>query len=344
MDVTLWRARTELARPVAAGPQRHATRDHLFLELREGEHVGYGEVAPQPTEVNGDPGVDDVVGEVEGPLRRRLGEIYHREGSLPDWSRTPALRDDRAASAWAWALLEMALLDLSLRSGGDDLVTRWGVGGSGETVATVSLIEATPWGDVAGASRVRAKVRPGGILPEMLERLGDLGRPVILDYNATAVDDDEVLATWRRVADVVPVVAVEQPYAPGNVAAHARLARRGIPLSMDEGVRSVADVRQIARYGAATMVCVKPARVGGVASARSLLREAGRLGLRSYVGGFFESELARGVTRALAAAECREPSDAAPVAFAGASPVEPLEGGLGWRPASARQELGARGV
>lgn len=327
---------------MAAGRQRHDTRDHVFLEVREGDHVGYGEVSPQPVALNGDPGVGAVIAEIEGPLRTRITEIHHREGTVPDWTRTPSLRDDRAESAWAWALVEMALLDLSLRSSGDDLATRWGADGTEETMATVSLIEATPWVDTGSAYRVRAKVRPGSVLPDLLERLGDLGRPVLLDYNATAVDDDEVVETFRRVSDVVTVVAVEQPYAPGNVAAHARLARRGVPLSMDEGVRSVADVRQIARYGAATMVCVKPARVGGVASARSLMREARHLGLRAYLGGFFESELARGVTRALALAECDEPSDSAPVAFASASPIEPLAGGLGWRPVLERLGPGTR--
>ena len=48
------------------------------------------------------------------------------------------------------------------------------------------------------------------------------------------------------------------------------------------------------------MICVKPARVGGLANARSIIARAPGAGLRVYLGGFFESPYARQVHRALA--------------------------------------------
>jgi len=80
-------------------------------------------------------------------------------------------------------------------------------------------------------------------------------------------------------------------------------------ISLDEGVRSLRDLDQIVRYRAATIVCVKPARVGGYANARTMLERAKELGLRPYVGGFFESPFARSVNRALAWHTTDEPSD-----------------------------------
>jgi L-alanine-DL-glutamate epimerase-like enolase superfamily enzyme len=76
----------------------------------------------------------------------------------------------------------------------------------------------------------------------------------------------------------------------------------------------VRDLAQIARYHAAAMVCVKTARVGGLANARTVIARAHELGLRVYLGGFFESPYARRVNRALANSCVSEPSDVSDVA------------------------------
>jgi L-alanine-DL-glutamate epimerase-like enolase superfamily enzyme len=107
---------------------------------------------------------------------------------------------------------------------------------------------------------------------------------------------------------------VEQPFAVGNVIDQARLAERlDVALSVDEGMRSLRDLAQLVRYHAASIICVKPARVGGLANARTLIVKARESGLRPYVGGFFESPYARAVHRALAANGVDEPSDVGPV-------------------------------
>ena len=89
----------------------------------------------------------------------------------------------------------------------------------------------------------------------------------------------------RRIREIVDVAAVEQPYDVGNVVDTARLAERlDVPVSIDEGIRSVRDVAQIVRYRAAELICVKPARVGGLANARTIILAAHDAGLRAYVG------------------------------------------------------------
>ncbi|HEY5010933.1 MAG TPA: enolase C-terminal domain-like protein, partial [Acidimicrobiales bacterium] len=100
----------------------------------------------------------------------------------------------------------------------------------------------------------------------------------------------------------------------GNVVDTARLAEQlDVPVSIDEGIRSVRDVAQIVRYRAAELICVKPARVGGLANARTIILKAHEEGLRAYVGGFFESPYARRVHRWLANSCVDEPSDVGPV-------------------------------
>jgi O-succinylbenzoate synthase len=144
----------------------------------------------------------------------------------------------------------------------------------------------------------------------LLEETASRSLPVLLDYNCSALTDVDVIEQVRRIREVVDVVAVEQPYGVGNVVETARLAERlDVPISIDEGIRSVRDVGQVVRYRAAEVICVKPARVGGLANARTIILKARDEGLRPYVGGFFESPYARRVHRWLANSCVDEPSD-----------------------------------
>jgi L-alanine-DL-glutamate epimerase-like enolase superfamily enzyme len=87
-----------------------------------------------------------------------------------------------------------------------------------------------------------------------------------------------------------------------------------VPISLDEGVRSPRDLEQIARYSAASIVCLKPARIGGLANTKAMAQRAVSLGLEPYIGGFFESPYARRVHRLLANNCIAQPSDVADVA------------------------------
>lgn len=150
----------------------------------------------------------------------------------------------------------------------------------------------------------------------MLERVAALEVPVLLDFNCSARSDNDVLHQVDQIGEVATIGAVEQPYDVGNIVDHARLASRlDVPLSLDEGVRTLRDLSQIVRHEAASVVCVKPARVGGLANARTLIAKANELGLRVYLGGFFESPFARRVHRTLADNCISEPSDLDDVAL-----------------------------
>jgi o-succinylbenzoate synthase len=171
-----------------------------------------------------------------------------------------------------------------------------------------------PWSIGNDVARVRAKTAPGSLSRAALERLATIEVPVLLDFNCSANEDAEVIEQVLRASEFATIDAVEQPYAPGNVIDHARLAEQlSVPLSLDEGVRNERDLDQIVRYSAASLVCVKPARVGGLANARTMFQRAATLGLRPYLGGFFESPYARRVHRLLAECCVLEPSDVGPV-------------------------------
>jgi o-succinylbenzoate synthase len=309
MNVTLFRQVVALKRPIRASFETHDERTRLYLHVEHEGYGGYGEVSPQPRMLNGDPGVDDVLDALR-PALRRLEEVREREGEMPRWSRVARLGAETPRDNVAYALIEMALLDRELRRDALPIGELWNPLGVTPSQQTVSLLDDGPWLIADETARVRVKCAPGTLTAKARENLRAIHVPVLLDFNCSASNDDEVLEVVAEVATLANVDAVEQPFAVGNVVDHARLAKRlSVDLSLDEGVRSVRDLAQINRYGAAAMVCVKPARVGGLANARTVIWRAQEFGLRVYLGGFFESPFARQVNRALANSCVREPSD-----------------------------------
>ena len=317
MKVRLWRQVVTLATPVRAADQRHDVRERIFLEVVFEGVRGYGELAPQPRSLHGDPGIEQVLDEVTTFVLPQLRQIVAREGSLPSWSRVARFAGPRPASNPAVALVEMALLEREMRESGTSIEGLWTPAYETPMQATVSLVDDEEWIVDDDVARLRVKTRPGTPSAAALERLSKVEVPILLDFNCSATNDAEVLEQVQAISGLVRVDAVEQPYDAGNVVDHARLAEQlDVSLSIDEGVRSPRDIDQIVRYHAAQVVCVKPARVGGLANARTIIARAREAGLRPYVGGFFESPFARQVNRALARNAVDEPSDVSRVAVA----------------------------
>jgi len=337
MRVTLWRQEVQLHAAPNAAEQRHVRRTRLFVRVEHGGIDGFGEVAPQPTSLNGDPGVDEVVDELLERVVPQLANAVERERDLPSWTRLARFAGSRPASNPAVALIEMALLERELRARHATISSLWPPIFDTPLQMGVSLLDAEPWCIADDVARVRVKTAPGALDAQGLERLARVQQPILLDFNCSAHADEDVIAQVRTLDGVSVIAAVEQPYDVGNVIDTARLAEQlDVAMSVDEGVRSMRDVAQLVRYRAATVLCVKPARVGGLSSARTILTSARTMGLAPYVGGFFESPYARAVHRHLAAATTPEPSDVAVVTLDGApgSEVETGEGAFGVRPSS----------
>jgi O-succinylbenzoate synthase len=337
MQVTLWRDDVTLRRAVSAALERHDRRSRLFLRLRHDGVEGFGEVAPQNATLNGDPSVLEVISELREVTVPQLLSVVSRESAAPSWTRIARFAAARPASNVAVALVEMALLDWELRSSDRDVTSLWPKNFDTPTLATVSLIDVDePWELDASAVRLRAKTSPGALSREALDRVQHAALPVLLDFNCSVSIDEQVLTQVDQLRGLVDLVAVEQPYAAGNVIDHATLAPQlTVAISLDEGVRTPRDLDQIRRYGAAQMVCIKPARVGGLANARTMAERASGLALRAYLGGFFESAFARHVHCVLAQHCVVEPSDLGVVSTLESldrPETTPAEGGFGLAP------------
>ncbi len=335
MRVTLWRDDVTVARPVRAAGQVHDVRSRLFVAVTHHGVSGYGEVAPQPFELNGDPSVEQVIDELRTRTVPQMLAACERDGTPPTWTRLARFAGPRSSSSSAIALLEMAVLDWEYRFNGDEISSLWPHHYDTPTQATVSLLDDEPWVYDSKVSRLRVKTKSGTLAPDALTKLSSVNIPIIVDFNCSARNEEDVLAQIGALREVVKVDAVEQPFEVGNLVDHAALAEAlDVAVSLDEGVRSLRDLEQIARYQAASMVCVKIARVGGVANARTMILRANELKLVPYLGGFFESPYGRYVHRILAEHCVDAPSDLSPVVEAGPlmRSLSPAKGGMGMSP------------
>ncbi len=131
------------------------------------------------------------------------------------------------------------------------------------------------------------------------------------DANASlSVGAHEVL---RRI-DALGLTYLEQPVHAEDLDGAADLAKRlDTPIALDESITSVAAARTAIRFGAADILNVKPARVGGPVEASHIVQIAADLGIATFVGGMLETGIGRAAALSVAALPgCTLPTDLGP--------------------------------
>jgi len=171
---TLWRDDVTLQWPVSAAAQRHDVRARLYLRIEQDGLTGFGEVAPQPFALNGDPSIDEVLEELDRVTMPQLLEVAAREGTLPSWTRLARFAGSRAASSFSVALIEMALLDLDLRLSGAVISSLWPKNFDTPNQTTVSILDLDECSIANDAARVRVKTMPGKLDQRALDLLSEL--------------------------------------------------------------------------------------------------------------------------------------------------------------------------
>lgn len=232
-------------------------------------------------------------------------------GRPVDHRDVPALLADFADRPMAVSSLEMAVLDTELRLAGRSLAN-W-LGAVRTTVPAGVSIGLAPIDDTvdkavdlaaAGYRRLKLKIQPGHDLePVAAVRRRLASVELHVDANgAYGPDDVELLLELvDRGVD-----ALEQPFAPDEVAAAATLiaelsTRRPVPLVADEAVESAADAVELLNRRALTGLSIKPARVGGLVAAVELHELCRTHDLAATAGGMLETGLGRRALAALAA-------------------------------------------
>ncbi|MGI9599382.1 MAG: enolase C-terminal domain-like protein [Acidimicrobiales bacterium] len=297
-----------LTEPFAASHGQTLSRTVTVVRITTGSGSAWGECSALPAATY----TSESAADSFDALGRELGPLLIDQ-VLTAAEVVPLLADHRHRPM-AVAALEMAVLDGELRSSGRSLAGWLGVE-RGTAAAGVSLgldsVAATTARAVSlaeeGYSRVKVKIQPGHDLePVTAIRRALPSIELHLDANG-AYDGTDIDLLLELVG--LGVDAVEQPFPPRQPDAASRLIERltalagdghPVPIVADESVQSLADARDLLDRKAMTGLSIKPARVGGILTARSLHDLCLNEGLAATAGGMLETGLGRHALAALA--------------------------------------------
>jgi len=209
---------------------------------------------------------------------------------------------------FAKAGLDIACWDLWSRAAGMPLARA--LGGDRTTIAAgVSLgIEPTiddllvQAGRYAGEGypRIKLKIAPGwDVEPVRAVRDAHPGLDLHVDANGAYTEDQyAVFAALDRFG----LTMIEQPYAPGALAAHARLQSRvQTDVCLDESVDDLDQLDTAMELGAGRVLNIKVSRMGGLTAASAAHDRAIEGGWRVWCGGMHEFGIGRAANVAIAA-------------------------------------------
>jgi O-succinylbenzoate synthase len=292
----------------------HRARPVLYVRVVADESEGWGECAALGDATAVDPALDEVEQlAVERGAPRLCGASAARRGELPRAAEVPQLFGTSPADRMLAAAFEMAVADAELRAEGRSLSASLGTAPGFEALPVGAVVGIpalrdpdTLLGEVAdavagGATRLRMKIEPGWELePVRAVRSAHPGLVLQVDANGSFRDTDEDVETIAALADY-GVLCVEQPLPPADLVALAQFARKlPVPVCLDESLSTPRRVVDALRNKACAIACLKPGRLGGIRATRSAHAACAEAGVPAFVGGFFETGLARSSNLALA--------------------------------------------
>lgn len=300
--VELWQLRMPLVTPFRTAV--HVERDRMALVMRIQTDLGHGwaECSVDDSPVYGSEYTEGVL----DVLERFLVPALAGPGLTPAGvaERTGSLRGHRVGKS----ALELAVLDAWLRAAGMSLTDYLGgvrdripVGVSIGLQESTEELLATVRGYVdQGYRRIKLKIEPGADLEPVRAVRETFGPDLMLQVDANA---SYSAADHRRLArlDAYDLVMIEQPLAYDDLVQHAELAMRvATPICLDESIPSAAHAAAALDLGAAEIVNIKPARVGGYLEARRIHDLCLARGVPVWCGGMLETGIGRAANLALA--------------------------------------------
>jgi O-succinylbenzoate synthase len=295
----------------------HRSRLLAYVRVIGEGAEGWGECAALPQGTSVDPPLEVVWANLLRLGAPRLIEAtVARGGELPAASMVASLYGTSPVDRMMAATVEMAVMDAELRLAGTPLWLHLGVApmaaAQGAAVGELVGIPDTRSLDalltsldqaVQRSARIRLKVAPGwDVEPVRAVRAAWPTLALQVDANGayrlgTDGPDDAL-----GLVDLDPfgLACVEQPLAPADLPGHAQLA--GIldtPICLDESLSTERRLVDALRIGACRVACLKPGRLGGLLAAKRAQERCLDAGVGAFVGGFFETGLARSASAAL---------------------------------------------
>lgn len=252
----------------------------IWMKLRSGPHLGHGEAFAYS--------IEEPLGELRG-LRLEGASVWDSHRILEEIQH-PAAR----------AAVDIALLDLT----GKILQLPLGrlLGLPRRVIPTALSFGIQPEGDLLRKLRewrrygIRTfKLKIGRETEASLLRgvRRELGSDAEFWVDANQGWDDAMTRRLGPILGECGVLFVEQPLPIGQLAEYESLRRAlGVPIFLDEEIRTVADVVAAAKHGGIDGVNVKLSKCGGVRDALRLIAVARAHGFKILLGCFFEGPIA----------------------------------------------------
>lgn len=297
-----------LATPVTMSGITIRSADNILVRVEAADgSIGWGEAASAPT-MTGDT-LGGLVAAVRDHLAPMLlGQDVHRRSDLMRTMQRALVGNGGAHSAVEMALLDLAgrvtgqkVIDLVGRPRRTDVRPMWLLG----TKTVADTVDEAKAKAAAGFAFFKVKIGVTALAQEIettlvvREALGpDI--PICADANAGLT-----LAKARRYIEgtrAAELAFVEQPLSAGELAGLKALAGLRVPIGIDEGIHSLADVAAHAQAGAAG-VSLKLIKLGGLTTACAAANLCRRLRLRVNVAAkIAESSIATAAAVHLACA------------------------------------------
>ena len=286
-QITLYKAKAPRKFPFRTSKAVQHSVDGVFVEVMIGDATGTGEVAPRP-HINGET-LDGAYEQMQLIAKLIMGKYPEQAVDILHTSETgPSARLG----------MEMAIYDAFTQNGGRAICDYFGNSGrssvsycgfmSSDESNEKLVKKATTFKD-KGYEIVRAKV---GELPfeDDLKRVTQLRAifgaevKIWLDVNQAWSTDDA--ADFAAQLEHLDIMMLEQPLPEDDYAGHAALRKAtSIPIMIDEGVQTAADLDQVIALEAADAVNLKTLKLGGFDETRKVVQRAEEAEIDAYCGG-----------------------------------------------------------
>jgi o-succinylbenzoate synthase len=152
-----------------------------------------------------------------------------------------------------------------------------------------------------GYARIKLKIKPDFDLAQVRAVRETFGHDVLLQVDANAAYTLADTPRLKRL-DEFELLLIEQPLGQADLRQHAKLAASiATPICLDESIVSAEAAADAIMLGAASIINIKPGRVGGYLEARRIHDLARAHGVAVWCGGMLETGLGRAANTALAA-------------------------------------------
>jgi o-succinylbenzoate synthase len=302
--IELLQVRLPLVHEFETSSHRKSYLEHVLVRVEDaGGTVGWGEIASPSGPFFAAETVETCWTIATAHLEPRLlGAEWDHPAQVPAlWERVRGNEFAKAGFDVAcWALWSQAHgLPLAGALGGERRTVVAGVS-LGVEPTVDALVEQVARQVEAGYPRVKLKIAPGwDVEPVAAVRAAFPDLQLHVDANGAYTEDAQHLAALRAL-DGAGLLMIEQPFAPRDLMAAARLqATITTPVCLDESVVDVHDLETALAVGACRVLNVKVSRMGGLTAAVAAHDLAREHGIDAWCGGMHEFGVGRAANVAL---------------------------------------------